>query len=128
MPRFIASLRDHLIDLGHGPFALDNLSGAPRDLIAIYDAGGTPTALDENAPGSPETYEIQFRARNVSQENARAALLAIQADLHRLSGTNIGDYSIYVANAVERPAVLTRDASENWHLVSTYEITARENV
>jgi hypothetical protein len=127
MPSFIASLKDYLTDLGHGPFALGNLPDSPRDVIAIYDTGGLPSTINEAVPGAPESIEIQFRARNASQEDARAALLAIQSDLHRLTGENIGEFSIFLAVAIERPAVLTRDAKENWHLVSTYEIKARSN-
>ena len=123
---FQTSLRDYLIALGHGPFALDNLPDQPRDVIVIYDQGGTPPELNEHLPGGLQTYEIQFRARNKNQADARAALLAIQEDLHRLSG-NLGDFTIRIANAVERPSVLTRDAKDNWHLISTYEIQALAN-
>ena len=127
MIQFIEALRGYLIDLGHGPFVVDNLKDEPRDLICIYDTGGLPSIINEQVAGAPESIEIQFRARNASQEDARAALLAIQSDLHRLTGENIGEYSIFLAVAIERPAVLTRDAKHNWHLVSTYQITARAN-
>ena len=127
MSQFVEALRDHLSDLGHGPLVVGSLPDQPRDVIVLYDAGGASTALNENLPGAPEEYEIQFRARNARQEDARAALLAIQSDLHRLTGVNIGAFSIFLARAVDRPAVLSRNAKESWTLVANYEIVAREN-
>jgi hypothetical protein len=127
MVQFVQSLKDYLVSLGHGPFAVSNLPDSPRDIIAIYDTGGSPTELDDNLPGSPEEIAIQFRARNKSQAAARGALLAIQADLHKLTGVNLGDWTIYVSVATDRPVVLTREIKEGWSLVSNYEVTARAN-
>ena len=127
MTQFVDDLKAYLVSLGHGPFAIGNMPDRPRDLIAIYDAGGFPGTLNEQVSGAPEEVSIQFRARNQTQAGARDALLAIQADLHRLQGVNLGDWSIYVSEATDRPAVLNREAKESWTLVSNYEILAREN-
>lgn len=125
--QFVSSLRTYLEGLGHGPFVTGNLPDRPTNIIVITDFGGSPTELDENPVGAPEDISIQFKARNTSQSAARAALLAIQADLHNLTGVNLGDWTIMVAVAVDRPAILTREKKEGWSLVSNYEITAREN-
>lgn len=127
MSQFVEALRDYLVELGHGPFAIGNMPDSPRDVIAIYDTGGFPTELDENLPGSPEEISIQFRARNRTQAGARDALLAIQADLHKLTGVNLGDWTLYVSVATDRPAILSREPKEGWTLVSNYEMRVRAN-
>ena len=126
MVQFVSSLRTYLEGLGHGPFATGNLPDRPRDIIVITDFGGTPTELDENPVGAPEEISIQFKARNGSQSAARDALLAIQADLHNATGVNLGDWTIMVSVATDRPAILRREGKEAWSLVSNYEIAARE--
>ena len=126
--QFVESLKDYLVTLGHGPFSIGNQPNTPRDVITIYDTGGFPGTINEQVTGAPEEFSIQFKARNASQSAARDALLAIQTDLHRLTGVNIGDWDIHVSVAIDRPAILTREEKEGWTLVSNYEITARESV
>lgn len=128
MVQFVDTLRSYLEGLGHGPFFVGNTPDQPRDVLVLNDAGGLPTTLDENPPGAPEQYSIQIRARRARQEDARDVLLAIQRDLHRFQGVNIGAFSIFAAEAVDRPAILRREDRESWTLVSNYEITARENI
>jgi hypothetical protein len=128
MVAFHEALKTYLASLGHGPFVTDSLPDSPVNVICLYDSGGAATALDENAPGAPELIDVQIRARNQSQGAARDALLAIQEDLHTLSGVNIGDWTILVAVANDRPAILTREDKGAWSLVANYEITAQANV
>lgn len=127
MPQFVDALEDYLVTLGHGPFAIGALPDRPTNIIAIYDVGGLPPTIDEVATKAPQEISIQIRARNQTQRAARDALLAIQDDLHNLTGVNIGDWTILVATATDRPAVLTREQKEGWSLVANYEITARQN-
>ena len=128
MIQFVESLKTYLEGLGHGPFFLGNTPDQPPDVLVLADTGGLPTTLDENPPGAPEQYSIQIRARRRRQEDARDVLLAIQRDLHRLQGANLGDFSVFAAEAIDRPAILTRNDKESWTLVSNYELIARENV
>lgn len=128
MARFVESLKTYLEGRGHPTLVVGSMPDEPRDVVVLADAGGIPTALDENAPGAPEQYSIQIRARRRRQEDARDVLLAIQRDLHRLQGANLGDFSVFVAEAIDRPAVLSRNDKESWTLVANYEITARENL
>jgi hypothetical protein len=128
MARFVESLKTYLEGLGHGPFFVGNTPDQPQDVLVLTDAGGLPTTLDENPPGAPEQYSIQIRARRRRQQDARDVLLAIQRDLHRLQGTNLGDFSVFAAEAIDRPAILRREDRESWVLVSNYEIHARENI
>ena len=128
MARFVESLKTYLESVGHPVTHVGNTPDEPRDVVVLMDAGGLPTTLDENPPGSPEQYSIQIRARRRRQEDDRDMLLAIQRDLHRLQGANLGDFSVFVAEAIDRPAILTRNDKESWTLVANYEITARENV
>jgi hypothetical protein len=127
MVAFDVALKNYLVTLGHGPFSVGNLKDSPRDLIAIYDTGGEPTEIDDQVASSPEVIDIQIRARNRTQAGARTALLAIQDDLHRLTGVDIGDWVIQVSVATDRPAVLTREAKGAWSLVSNYTIRVRAN-
>lgn len=128
MAAFVESLKTYLEGLGHGPFTVGSLPDSPRDVIAIYDTGGLPGSLNEQEAGAPELITLQLRARNETQAGARDALLAIQSDLHRLTGANLGDWSIYVSVATDRPSILTREEKGSWSLVANYEITARQNV
>jgi len=124
MIQLVNSLNTYLEGLGHPAMVVGNMPDQPRDIIVLTDSGGLPTTLDENPPGAPEQHSIQIRARRQRQEDARDVLLAIQRDLHRLQGVNLGDFSIFVAEAIDRPAILRRDDRESWTLVSNYEITA----
>ena len=128
MVQFVESLKTYLEDLGHGPFFVGNTPDQPRDVLVLTDAGGLPTTLDENSPGAPEQYSIQIRVRRARQADARDVLLAIQRDLHRLQGVNLGAFSVFAAEAIDRPAILRRNDNESWTLVSNYEVVARENV
>jgi len=126
MAAFDVALKDHLVTLGHGPFTVGNLKDTPTNQLVITDTGGEPTELDENLTGSPEVIDIQIRARNKTQAGARSALLAIQDDLHRLVGVDIeGGWVILVANATDRPSILTRETKGGWSLVSNYTIRVR---
>lgn len=126
MVAFDIALKDHLVTLGHGPFTVGNLPDSPSNAIAIYDTGGEPTELDENAIGAPQVIDIQIRARNKTQDGARAVLLDIQADLHRLVGVDIGGWYIMTSTATDRPSILTRETKGGWSLISNYEIDAQE--
>jgi hypothetical protein len=126
--QFVDSLKTYLEGLGHGPFFVGSTPDQPRDVLVLTDTGGLPTTLDENPPGAPEQYSIQIRAQRRRQQDARDVLLAIQRDLHRLQGVNLGAFSVFVAEAIDRPAILTRNDKERWVLVSNYEIHARENI
>lgn len=126
MAAFDVALKDFLVTLGHGPFVVGNLKDTPTNMIVITDAGGEPTTLDDQVAKSPETIDIQIRARNKTQAGARTALLDIQDDLHRLVGKDIsGGWIVLVSNATDRPSILTRETKGRWSLVQNYEIRVR---
>ena len=128
MPAFVDSLKTFLEGQGHTSIFVGNTPDQPRDVIVLIDSGGLPPSLDDNAPGAPELYSIQIKARRARQEDARAALVAIQSDLHRVTGTNLGSFNVLTSDALDRPAIFTRDEKESWTLVQNYEIWARENI
>lgn len=128
MTQLVNSLKNYLEGLGHPAMVVGNTPDQPRDIVVLTDSGGLPTTLDENPPGAPEQHSIQIRARRQRQEDARDVLLAIQRDLHRLQGVNLGDFSIFASEAIDRPAILRRTDREGWVLVSNYEVIARANI
>ena len=128
MPAFLTDLKTFLESLGHTPIFVGNTPDKPRDVIVLIDSGGLPASIDDNAPGAPELYSVQIKARRARQDDARAVLVAIQSDLHRLTGVDLGSFSVLTSDALDRPAIFTREEKESWTLIQNYEIWARENI
>ncbi len=130
--QFVDDLGTFLQTQGHGTLGTDLFKGSAPDrddgsldnVITITDTGGLANVLNEKG-AAYEEITVQIRARNKRQEKARDSLLSIQDELHQLSDSDLGTFTLVRGLAVDRPAVIGRDEKERWNLVSNYEFLVR---
>ena len=132
MPQPQEDLASYLEAQGHGVVGTDLFRGDLPDkddgsldnIVSVTDTGGLPNQLNDPI-GGLEIISFQVLARNRRQEQARQKLLDIQSELHQLSNTDLGSFTVLSARAVDRPGIVRRDEKSRWLLVSNYEVMLR---
>ncbi len=128
--QFIDDLTTYLQTQGHGTKGTDLFKGntpeAIDNLVVLNDTGGLPNVLNLK-DADVEIVSVQILARNKRQELARDKLKSIMDELHQLTSTDLGTFTIIAAQAIDRPAILRKDPKERWELVLNFEIRIRNS-
>jgi hypothetical protein len=95
---------------------------SPDNCLTIYDTGGF--APDNELPIKDPT--IQVISRATDYETAKQEALDVYGELHKLANQTLGDFYIYLIEAMQEPGSIGRDSADRFEISCNYRLKVRE--